>query len=159
MLTDRMSTLVLMIVLSHLYPHLWGIFASLIVLDIVSHWCQMYSKVAQQKTTHKGSMNPLLNFYYTFPYALLTFCIGNELFFITLYLLSYPHYEMIRIGYTILMYLSFPIMLWKQLMNIIQLYDSCNEICALDLQQTSNTITSHQHHLTNNQPTTQIQKK
>lgn len=42
MLTDRMSTAVLLIVLALLYPSMWGVFAFLIVLDIVSHWFQMY---------------------------------------------------------------------------------------------------------------------
>ena len=89
MLTDRLSTATLLIVLSHLYPHHWGLYAALITLDIVSHWCQMYSKLAQNIKTHKGSQNPLLNFYYTFPYALLVFCVGNEACFIALYLLSF----------------------------------------------------------------------
>jgi len=154
MLTDRMATAVLMVVLSHLYPHAWGIFASLIVLDIVSHWCQMYSKVAQHKTTHKGSRNNWLNFYYTFPYALLVFCIGNEMFFVTLYLSAYStslNYYLIKLA-EMLMYLSFPIMSIKQLMNVIQLYDSCNEVCEMDIPTTTtiintNTInTSHNSH-------------
>lgn len=42
MLTDRMSTAVLLVVLALLYPDMWGAFAFLIVLDIVSHWFQMY---------------------------------------------------------------------------------------------------------------------
>jgi len=139
MLTDRMATAVLMIVLSHLYPHVWGVFASLIVLDIVSHWCQMYSKVVQNKTTHKGSANPLLNFYYTFPYALLVFCVGNEMFFITLYLISWwgSLSASLRILCNVCLYGSFPIMALKQFMNIVQLYDSCNEVCEMDVQTTT----------------------
>jgi phosphatidylglycerophosphate synthase len=78
MLCDRMATCVLCIVLSHFYAHAWGFFAFLIVLDIVSHWCQMYAKLASGAKTHKGSKNPLLNFYYTFPYALLFFCVGDQ---------------------------------------------------------------------------------
>jgi CDP-diacylglycerol--inositol 3-phosphatidyltransferase len=42
MLTDRMSTAALLIVLSHLYANQWAFFTFLIVLDIVSHWFQMY---------------------------------------------------------------------------------------------------------------------
>ena len=119
--------------LSHLYPAVWGVFASLIALDMVSHWCQMYSKVAQQKTTHKGSRNPLLNFYYTFPYALLVFCVGNELCLVTLYLLAFPWDERWTAVWSGLMYASFPICVLKQLMNVVQLYDACNEVCEMDL--------------------------
>ena len=36
-----MSTAVLLVVLALQYPHMWGFFAFLIVLDIVSHWYQM----------------------------------------------------------------------------------------------------------------------
>jgi len=89
MLTDRMSTATLMMVLSIMYPTHWGCFTFLIVLDIVSHWFQMYAKLSKGATSHKGSANPLLNFYYTFPYALLVFCVGNELFLVALYLLQH----------------------------------------------------------------------
>lgn len=136
MLTDRMSTAVLLIVLSHLYRHAWGLFAALIVLDIVSHWCQMYSKQMQQQTTHKGSKNAMLNFYYTAPYALLVHCVGNEACFITLYLL--PHCEQIvwlHSLLTVVLYIAFPICVMKQLMNVIQLCDSCSEIASLDWMQ------------------------
>jgi len=136
MLTDRMSTAVLLVVLSHLYPKQWGLFAFLIVLDIVSHWFQMYAKLSTNKTTHKGSKNPLLNFYYTFPYALLVFCVGNEFFFVCLYLLSFN--TLITGYYTIvngIMMVCFPIFFMKQFMNFVQLYDSIGEIVELDLPQ------------------------
>lgn len=136
MLTDRMSTAVLLIVLAQLYPHQWGTFAGLIVLDIVSHWCQMFSKLAANKATHKGSRNPILNFYYTFPYALLVFCVGNEAFFISLYLRAFAssfssHPLFVHIIEWVL-FVSFPISALKQFMNVVQLYDACNEICEMD---------------------------
>lgn len=135
MLTDRMATAVLLVVLSHLYPAQWGHFAFLIVLDIVSHWFQMYSKLALNKTTHKGSRNKLLNFYYTFPYALLVFCVGNEAFFVCLYLLSFKELLFMFNFINIILYISFPICMMKQFMNFVQLYDSCSEIMELDLAQ------------------------
>jgi len=133
MLTDRLSTACLLIVLSHLYPGYWGVFAALITLDIVSHWCQMYSKLALGRTSHKGSRNPALNFYYTFPYALLVFCVGNELCFVMLYLLSWRWSAEWSALWTVLMYVSFPVCVLKQVMNVVQLYDSCNEVCEMDL--------------------------
>ena len=82
------STLGLLCVLSKLYPDWWLSFAALIALDIVSHWFQTYAKMMEGKTTHKGSDNPLLNFYYSFPYLLIC-CVGNEGFFIALYVLHF----------------------------------------------------------------------
>ncbi len=134
MLTDRMSTAVLLIVLSHLYSAYWGLFAFLIVLDIVSHWFQMYVKATQNKNTHKGSKNFLLNFYYTFPYALLVFCVGNEFCFVSLYLLAFSSsfslywLQLLRL----VLYVSFPICAGKQFLNFVQLYDSCQEITEMD---------------------------
>jgi len=137
MLTDRMSTLVLLIVLSHKFPSYWGLFSSLIVLDMVSHWAQMYAKLAQNKTTHKGSKNPLLNFYYTFPYALLVMCVGQELFLLSVYLLAFTDEAKSN---TILLFpvaypaavISFPIFTLKQIINAVQLADAASEIVALD---------------------------
>lgn len=130
MLTDRMSTAVLLIVLSHLYPHAWGFFAFLVVLDIVSHWFQMYSKSIKGASSHKGSKNPMLDFYYNFPYALLVFCVGNEFFLVCLYLLSFAtetteSVAMLPVGVIkLIAYVCFPIFFGKQFMNFVQLYDS-----------------------------------
>ena len=139
-----MSTAVLLIVLALLYPHVWGLFASLIVLDIVSHWFQMYCKLAQAISTHKGSKNPLLNFYYTFPYALLVFCVGNEAFFIALYIISFNNIgsTMIWICYTVL-YITGPICFGKQFMNVVQLMDACGEIVEMDCPTTPASQTVH----------------
>lgn len=127
-----MSTAVLLVVLALQYPSMWALFAFLIVLDIVSHWFQMYCKLAQNKTTHKGSANPLLNFYYTFPYALLVHCVGNEAFFIALYLLSFPspYTDLIKT----IAHISFPIFFMKQFMNVVQLVDAATEIADMDIK-------------------------
>ncbi len=127
-----MSTAVLLVVLALQYQKFWGFFAFLIVLDIVSHWYQMYAKLAQKATTHKGSKNPLLNFYYTYPYALLFFCVGNECFIIMLYLLSFPAIAASTSLYLYLAYFCFPIFFMKQVFNVIQLGDAAHEIVLLD---------------------------
>lgn len=135
MLTDRMSTGVLFIVLSHLYPSQWGIFTALLVLDLVSHWYQMYAKLSSGATTHKGSDNKILNFYYTFPYALLVHVVGNEGFFISLYILSFsynvlPAWLMYTAKLSAL--ICAPIATAKQVMNVIQLWDSVRILVEQD---------------------------
>jgi len=137
MLTDRMGTCGLMVVLSHLYPTWWGFWTFLLVLDIVSHWCQMYSKLSLGLKTHKGSNNPLLNFYYTFPYALFVFCAGNEFFFVSMYLLTFFEGPAITLfGVTrglwdVVSLALAPLALFKNLMNVVQLFDAVGEIAAL----------------------------
>lgn len=123
MLTDRMGTAVLLIVLSHVYPSLWALFAGLVVLDIVSHWFQMYTKATSGSKTHKGSKNAMLNFYYTFPYALLVFCCGNELFVICAYLMGHFQHELLTLTATV----SFPIFVAKQFMNFVQVRRKASE--------------------------------
>ncbi len=123
-------------VLALLYPRVWGFFAFLIVLDLVSHWFQMYCKLAQGKSSHKGSKNAALNFYYTFPYALLVHCVGNEFFFVALYVLAFPTQfpSLVLEAARTCSYICFPIFTMKQIMNVIQLYDAATEVALLDLE-------------------------
>jgi hypothetical protein len=43
MLIDRSATVSLLIMLSRLYPAWFGYFLGMALIDIVSHWYQMYS--------------------------------------------------------------------------------------------------------------------
>jgi hypothetical protein len=107
-----------------------------------------YSKLSQKISTHKGSKNPMLNFYYvdvmTFwprlPW-LLVFCVGNEMFLVALYLLSFTDGGSGKEGsggaawHALLMgaaVVSFPIFFMKQFFNVIQLTDSAGEVAEAD---------------------------
>jgi hypothetical protein len=50
-----MSTAVLLIVLALQYQSLWGFFAFLVVLDIVSHWFQMVSEHCDAQTCNRAA--------------------------------------------------------------------------------------------------------
>lgn len=121
MVTDRFSTASLLVILSHLYKDSYMLFVCLIILDVVSHWAQMYwygsptdvwsykglamshihvhtrvdvlpccSTLLIGASSHKkASLNPLLKWYYTFPYALLFVCVFNEGCLVALYLLYF----------------------------------------------------------------------
>jgi len=132
-LTDRMSTLSLLVVLSHFYPDWWGVFTLLIVLDITAHWMQMYSKTVQGLTTHKTGNNFFIKFYYAFP-NLLICCVGNEVFFVSLYVRHFFSGPMLLWDVplvTLVGYICFPVFLFKNFMNIVQLVDSAKEIASL----------------------------
>lgn len=138
MLTDRMSTGVLFIVLSLMYPNVWGLFAFLLVLDMCSHWFQMYSRLSSGQTTHKGARNKWLNFYYTFPYALLVHVIGNEAFFLSLYILYFDTYTLpvwLLSTAKIAALISLPICTAKQIMNVIQLWESIQILVEQDYKR------------------------
>lgn len=132
MLTDRMGTLVLFIVISHQNPDLWGIFAFLIVLDIVSHWCQMFVALSQGKKTHKGSENVWLNFYYSFP-TLFIACCMNEFCIMAMYMLQTPQYAHSVIWFWVFI-LCLPVFVFKQLMNVVQLAHNMNKLAELDVE-------------------------
>ncbi len=42
MITDRLSTASMLLVLSHYYDELWLVFLGLILLDISSHWFHLH---------------------------------------------------------------------------------------------------------------------
>jgi len=131
MLTDRMGTCVLFVILALLYEKYWAFFAFLIVLDTVSHWFQMITTLLLGKTSHKGSESSmLLNFYYSHP-TLLIACCGNEIFIMALYLMA--HFDHPAIFYTAVA--CFPIFLFKQLMNFVQLFDCTNKLVEIDAKE------------------------
>jgi hypothetical protein len=87
----------------------------------------------QNKTTHKGSKNPLLNFYYTFPYALMIHCVGHEVFLIVLYLMASSSSSFFYPAFlSSTAYITFPMFFMKSFMHIVQLYDAMSEVVEAD---------------------------
>jgi CDP-diacylglycerol--inositol 3-phosphatidyltransferase len=91
MVTDRFCTAALLAVLAHHFPSYSAAFLGLMVLDIVSHWAQMYSSMAIGAQSHKNLQDEpaLLKFYYTFPYALFTVCLLNEACLLSMFMLKH----------------------------------------------------------------------
>ncbi len=135
MLTDRMSSCVLFVVLSHLYPHAWALFAFLIVLDTVSHWVQTIHTLKSGQTTHKTSRNRLVGYYYTNRGFMFLTCVGNEAHFIALYLLSFgsalgsASMEWVVMSVAVA---CVPLAVLKQFLNVAQLLTCLGEIAAED---------------------------
>ena len=64
---------------------------------------------------------------------LLVFCVGNEMFLVCLYMLSFTtEYSQFHSLYTFLAIISFPIFFAKQFFNVIQLMDSAGEVADAD---------------------------
>uniref|UniRef100_K7LSU8 CDP-diacylglycerol--inositol 3-phosphatidyltransferase n=1 Tax=Glycine max TaxID=3847 RepID=K7LSU8_SOYBN len=89
MVTDRISTACLLVVLSQLYkPSL--IFLSLLALDIASHWLQMYSTFLTGKTSHKDvkdSSSWLFRAYYGNRMFMAYCCVSCEVLYLILFYL------------------------------------------------------------------------
>lgn len=93
MVTDRVSTAALLVVLTHAYKSYFLLFLGLLALDIASHWLQMYSTLLGSKTSHKDmgdSKSFLLSAYYKYRIFMGYCCIGSEVLYIMLYLLQNP---------------------------------------------------------------------
>jgi len=64
---------------------------------------------------------------------LLVFCVGNEMFLVSLYMLSFTAatswFHSLYMGFAIV---SFPIFVAKQFFNVIQLQDAASEVAEAD---------------------------
>ncbi|XP_077217139.1 CDP-diacylglycerol--inositol 3-phosphatidyltransferase 1-like isoform X2 [Tasmannia lanceolata] len=123
MVTDRVSTACLLVILSQFYsPGL--IFLSLLALDIASHWLQMYSTFLAGKANHKDvkdSSNWLFKAYYGNRLFMGYCCVASEVFVNTVKktpLLSFPA-VLVIIGWAI-----------KQTVNVIQMKTAA-DVCVL----------------------------
>jgi len=135
MVTDRSSTLALIIVLTHFYTDKVYIytFLALCSLDLVSHFARLYSQLSSglgHKVVQKNHFW-LLRIYYENKYFLAGMCAGNEGFFLGLYLLHFVNHPLVWL----LLVPSAPICFTKQLINVIQLVQSMKDIVELDDQE------------------------
>ncbi|XP_068654458.1 probable CDP-diacylglycerol--inositol 3-phosphatidyltransferase 2 [Aristolochia californica] len=147
MVTDRVSTACLLVVLSQIYrPGL--VFLSLLALDIASHWFQMYSTFLSGKASHKDvkdSTSWLFRMYYGNRLFLAFCCVGSEVLYILLFLLAENQSEdlidvlmsAIRQGslVSLLSVLAFIGWAIKQLVNVIQLKTAADVCVVYDMKR------------------------
>ncbi|KAK9987741.1 hypothetical protein SO802_027980 [Lithocarpus litseifolius] len=142
MVTDRISTACLLVVLSQVYrPGL--IFLSLLALDIGSHWLQMYSTFLSGKVSHKDvkdSSNWLFKAYYGNRMFMAYCCLACEVLYIVLFLLAENQTESLMAVLTrsakqsllISSILALSLFGWaiKQTVNVIQMKTAA-DLCVL----------------------------
>jgi CDP-diacylglycerol--inositol 3-phosphatidyltransferase len=95
MVTDRVATSCLLAVLCTIYPSLQPIFLSLLMLDIFSHWFQMYATLAMGSATHKDvhSRSFIVRFYYKHRIFMGFCCVCVEALYLYAYLLGHEEYQ------------------------------------------------------------------
>jgi CDP-diacylglycerol--inositol 3-phosphatidyltransferase len=86
MVCDRAADAVILSFLGALYPQYAIIFYGDILLDLTSHWYQMYAALSTGEHHKKSpSRFKLLNIYYSNKPVLFTLCAGNGLFMLVCY--------------------------------------------------------------------------
>jgi len=145
MVTDRCTTSALICYLCVAYPKYVVVFQLLVSLDLASHYMHMYSTLHSGASSHKkvGSQSKLLKLYYTNTNVLFTVCAANELFFVGLYLCSFPlktppylgYYQGVPLSYaTIITVATFPLWALKQFLNIVQMQQAALSLAKGDAQ-------------------------
>ncbi|KAL2636160.1 hypothetical protein R1flu_007639 [Riccia fluitans] len=147
MVTDRVSTAGLLVVLSHMYKGSFLIFLGLLVLDISSHWLQMYSTFLSSKTSHKDmadSKSWILRLYYQQRIFMGYCCVSCEVLYIVLFLLENPNgniLETLRIAFeekSVLFFfalLTAPGFVIKQWINLVQMKTAADITVLYDMQK------------------------
>jgi len=142
MVTDRVSTACLLVILSQIYrPSL--AFLSLLALDIASHWLQMYSTFLSGKTSHKDvkdSTSWLFRLYYGNRMFMGYCCVSCEVLYIILLLIAKNQTDnLMKVVAESLMQcsplsllLALSIFGWsiKQIINVIQMKTAA-DVCVL----------------------------
>ncbi|KAJ1916403.1 phosphatidylinositol synthase 1 (CDP-alcohol phosphatidyltransferase1) [Mycoemilia scoparia] len=144
MVTDRCTTTCLLTYLAELYPKGAMIFCFLISLDISSHYMQMYGSLITGHTNHKimdESANFIMRAYYTNRLVLFLFCLGNEAFFILLYLVHYLD-GFLYYFFGAIMLVAFPISVAKNAINLVQLWEASKQLAEFDVKETAATTKS-----------------
>ncbi|KAJ3385634.1 CDP-diacylglycerol-inositol 3-phosphatidyltransferase [Lobulomyces angularis] len=109
MVTDRSTTTCLLVHLAIQNPNYALVFQLLISLDFSSHYMHMYAQIHSGAESHKNiskSSNKLLHLYYTNSNVLFGVCAAS----------------------------CFPVCLFKQIVNVIQLINASNSLVKVDLR-------------------------
>ncbi|EGG19551.1 hypothetical protein DFA_00129 [Cavenderia fasciculata] len=131
MVTDRCSTVALIVVLSQFYPQYLNMFIFLIVLDILSHFARLVASAGKSHKTVAQNHLSIMRIYYGNKYFLAFMCFGNEGFFLFSYLYYFFSHSIV---FAIQWYVFFPICFVKQAINVIQFFQAATDIVELDDQ-------------------------
>jgi len=151
MVTDRCTTSGLLCYLSSAYPEYALVFQFLIALDFSSHYMHMFSSLTTGSPSHKlvtSDVSRILWLYYNNSRILFIFCAGNEIFFVSLYLMKWVHtpigwdktsfIPLILVNLTypqVIAMLSFPVFFAKNVINVVQLWKASKILVGVDLAE------------------------
>lgn len=152
MTADRCATASLCLILAQLYPNYLLVFIGAIAIDITSHYYLIYATGIIGKTNHKNvaewSNNSLIKLYYGNKSFMDLLILGNEVFYLLLYLNFYVTWLTLNIGAIevnllhLLAIICLPIYLLKQLTNVLQLQAAARQIAEFDISSLSKDISA-----------------
>ncbi|KAF8078025.1 phosphatidylinositol synthase [Lyophyllum atratum] len=145
MVTDRCTTSCLLCYLASAYPDYAIVFQFLIALDFSSHYMHMYSSLVTGSRSHKlvtSEVSRILWLYYNDSRTLFFVCAGNELFYVSLYLMKWMTVPiglpsvMADLTYAQALALaSFPVCFLKNVINLVQLWKASKILVGVDLAE------------------------
>lgn len=148
MVTDRCTTSCLLCYLSSAYPNFAMVFQFLIALDFASHYMHMYSSLVTGSRSHKlvtSEVSRILWYYYNDSRTLFFMCAGNELFFVSLYLMKWVHTPIgLGVYSPWLADLTWPelvaipsafVCVGKNIINLVQLWKASKILVGVDLAE------------------------
>ena len=117
----------------------------LIILDISSHWCQMYSTTSlrqhhKSEEGNKGRFFLVRWYYLSYPFFGYC-CVGAEFTYVAVYILARANasmldgiggYELVKSLCEYFLFISVPACAVKQIVNVSQLCSSCYAVAAHD---------------------------
>ncbi|KAI9006661.1 CDP-alcohol phosphatidyltransferase-domain-containing protein [Phycomyces nitens] len=136
MVTDRSTTTCLLCYLSLMYQPWAILFQFLIALDFSSHYMHMYSSMTVGLSSHKKlseSDSWFLRLYYNNNIVLFMMCAGNELFYVTLYILNF--FGPMNGYWMVLLVLTGAICLAKNFINVIQIVNASRVLVSIDEEE------------------------
>lgn len=132
MVTDRVSTAGLLMILVHLYPQYSFCFIGLMCIDIFSHWFHVMSTAGDGHHKSDATLkdrNMILRWYYAVPFLFGYCCVGAELFYLFLYVLHFFPNPVLQY---ICFYGCLPGCVIKQIVNVAQLCSAAYVIAESD---------------------------
>ena len=149
MVADRSATAGLCLILAQLYPRYLLAFIVAIAIDVSSHYYLIYATGMLGQSSHKDSSewssNKLLKLYYGSKPFMDVLILGNEVFYILLYLNFYLAGMAFKLGnwqisvISLLLIIFLPLYLLKQATNILQFQAAAGEIAKIDLLNSNST--------------------
>ncbi|TPP67531.1 CDP-diacylglycerol--inositol 3-phosphatidyltransferase [Fasciola gigantica] len=139
MLVDRCASMCLLACLIVFYTEWMFAFQLVMIVDIASHWLHVHSSIAGGAQSHKTvdfSKTPLLRIYYQNRIVLFLMCLGNEMFYCSLYF--YHFYPQPTYGISLwaaFACLSAPVALGKFVINLLQLGAAALNMTNLDVME------------------------
>jgi CDP-diacylglycerol--inositol 3-phosphatidyltransferase len=149
MVTDRCSTLGLLYVLAGDFGHVDTalrvpafrlLFLFLMLLDISSHWCQMYSSLAvglhHKSDEGNADRHILVRWFYKYYWFFGYLCVGAEFTYIALYALVHMNGSTGIFDVAVKVFLAgcIPGCVAKQAVNVMQLASACYLIAKTDAE-------------------------